>query len=62
MFPGIPFTSSLSATLNRYNGYNILLLDRYVSFDMPEGRYLDDEGMEKIVKIRRGKPSIRKRS
>ena len=40
----------LSATLNRYNGYNILLLDRYVSFDMPEEDTLTAKEWKKLVK------------
>lgn len=40
----------LSATLNRYNGYNILLLDRYVSFDMPEEETLTAKEWKKLVK------------
>jgi hypothetical protein len=40
----------LNATLNRYNGYNILLLDRYITFDMPETNTVTEKQWKKLVK------------
>lgn len=40
----------LQATLNRYNGYNILLLDRYVEFNMPETDTLTSSQWKKLIK------------
>lgn len=40
----------LSATLNRYNGYNILLLDRYISYDVPDTNTVTEKQWKKLVK------------
>ncbi len=40
----------LSATLNRYNGYNILLLDRYISYDVPDTNTVTEKQWNKLVK------------
>ncbi len=40
----------LNATLNRYNGYNILLLDRYISYDVPDTNTVTEKQWKKIVK------------
>ena len=40
----------LSATLNRYNGYNILLLDRYNSYDVPDTNTVTEKQWNKLVK------------
>ncbi len=40
----------LQATLNRYNGYNILLLDRYVEFNMPDTDTVTSSEWKKLIK------------
>lgn len=40
----------LQATLDRYNGYNVLLLDRYVEFNMPDTNTVTTSQWKKLVK------------
>lgn len=40
----------LQVTLDRYNGYNVLMLDRYVEFNMPETNTVTSSEWKKLVK------------